>query len=64
MFSAHPHLLYDLARERQRELLAEAERYSLCKEARVSSKKVRSSRSFRLHLKVAEAARSALAHVL
>jgi hypothetical protein len=64
MFSVHPHLLFDLALERQRELLAEAERYSLAKEARLSSKKAPSQRKFRPRLALVGAARSALAHVL
>jgi hypothetical protein len=64
MFSVHPHQLYDLAMERQRELLAEAERNSLAKAARLSSKKARSPRSFRPHLVLVGAARSALAYLL
>jgi hypothetical protein len=64
MFSVHPHLLYDLAMERQRELLAEAERNALAKQARSGSKKASSPRSFRPHLVLVGAAKSALAFLL
>jgi hypothetical protein len=64
MFSVHPHLLFDLAQERQREFLAEAERNALAKAARMSSKKARSPRPFRPHLVLVGAARSALAYLL
>jgi hypothetical protein len=39
MGSANPFLYYDLARDRQRDLLAEAERVSLAKAARSGSSK-------------------------
>jgi hypothetical protein len=64
MFSAHPHQLYDLAMERQRELHAEAERNALAKAARLSSKKERSPRSFRPDLVLVRTARSAIAFLL
>ena len=35
----HPHLVYDYARERQRQLLAEAEQAALVKQARSGSSK-------------------------
>lgn len=65
MYSVHPHLLFDLARERQRELLAEAERNSLAKEARLSSQKARPpQRVTRPRWALVGAMRSAVAHLL
>ena len=58
MIGVHPYLLNDYARDRQRELLAEAEQASLVRAARSGSNKARKQPSVRLRVVLSVAVRS------
>jgi hypothetical protein len=64
MMLPDPQRLYEDALARQRELWAEAERYSLARQARAGSRKAKPPRKARPRFAFVRAARSALAQLL
>jgi hypothetical protein len=63
MLPIHYHQLYNHFRERERELIARAEREALAKEAHSSARKAEVQRASRPRLAIFGVARSALAHL-
>jgi hypothetical protein len=64
MLPIHYHQLYNHFRERERELIAEAERAALAKEVHSKSRKAKAPQASRPRLAIIGAARSALAQLL